>query len=193
MEIDETSRAILEKLGEDEKKLVEKELKPGELILSIATGDLSEDGNYSKYLFIVTNTRVLKISGEGVKHFELEIEKATQAIFNDYLGNSELILVVGGKEIPVARFSRDKISEFRHATGVINALLQYKDPKEIEFKLYLENNGKSRKSAIIWLISYLKPHWYLVLSGLTLSVVITGLNLVPPSLLRTLIDQIATQ
>ncbi|MEM3523740.1 MAG: hypothetical protein QXS04_04085, partial [Thermoproteota archaeon] len=72
MEIDETSRAILEKLGEDEKKLVEKELKPGELILSIATGDLSEDGNYSKYLFIVTNTRVLKISGEGVKHFELE-------------------------------------------------------------------------------------------------------------------------
>ncbi|MEM3079743.1 MAG: ABC transporter transmembrane domain-containing protein, partial [Thermoproteota archaeon] len=193
MEIDETSRAILEKLGEAEKKLVEKELKPGELILSIATGDLSEDGNYSKYLFIVTNTRVLKISGEGVKHFELEIEKATQAIFNDYLGNSELILVVGGKEIPVARFSRDKISEFRHAAGVINALLQYKDPKEIEFKLYLENNGKSRKSAIIWLISYLKPHWYLVLSGLTRSVVITGLNLVPPSLLRTLIDQIATQ
>ncbi|MBO3753967.1 MAG: hypothetical protein FGF53_03705 [Candidatus Brockarchaeota archaeon] len=88
---------------------------------------------------------------------------------------------------------RDKVGEFRHAYGVINALLQYKDPEEIEFKLYLENNGKSKRSAIIWLMSYLKPHWYLVLTGLTLSVVITGLNLVPPSLLRTLIDQIAAQ
>ncbi len=191
---DETRRILLEKLSEEERKLVEKMLKPGEVVLSVAKGDLGEDGCFSSYLFIVTNRRVLKIDAEDrAKNMELEIQKATQVVFNDYLGNSELILIVDGKEVSAARFSRDKIGEFRHAAGVINALLQYKDPREIEFKLYLENNGRSRRSAIIWLMSYLKPHWYLVLTGLTLSIVITGLNLVPPSLLRTLIDQIATQ
>lgn len=79
-----------------------------------------EDGSFLTYLFIVTNERVLKIDAEdGAKSMELEIQKATQVVFNNYLGNSELIIVDG--KVSVTRFSRDKIGEFRHAAGVINA------------------------------------------------------------------------
>ncbi|MBO3753968.1 MAG: PH domain-containing protein [Candidatus Brockarchaeota archaeon] len=104
---DETRRILLEKLSEKERTLVEKSLKPGERVLSVAKGDLGEDGSFSTYLFIVTNERVLKIDAEyGNKIVELEIKKATQVVFNDYLGNSELILIVDGKEFSLARFSR---------------------------------------------------------------------------------------
>ncbi|MEM1558242.1 MAG: ABC transporter transmembrane domain-containing protein, partial [Thermoproteota archaeon] len=189
----EGSKMMLERLEEKDRRLIEKMIKPEEIVLSIAKGDLNEKGEYSEYFLIVTNERVLKIDvKDGGESRNIELGKITQAIFNDYLGNSELILVIEGKEIPIARFSRDRIGEFRHIAGVINALIQYKDPREIEFRI-MENNERSKKNAIIWLMSYLKPHWYLVTIGLALSVLITALSLVPPSLLKTLIDQIATQ
>ncbi|MEM2585153.1 MAG: ABC transporter transmembrane domain-containing protein [Thermoproteota archaeon] len=189
----ENSKMMLEKIEEKDRRLIEKMIKPGEVVLSIAKGDLSEKGEYSEYFLIVTNERVLKIDAkDNEESRNIELGKITQAIFNDYLGNSELVLVVEGKEIPIARFSRDRIEEFRHVAGVVNALIQYKDPREIEFRTR-ESNVKSKKNAIIWLMSYLKPHWYLVATGLALSVLITALSLIPPSLLRTLIDQIATQ
>ncbi|MBO3839929.1 MAG: ABC transporter ATP-binding protein [Candidatus Brockarchaeota archaeon] len=185
---------MLEGLEEKDRRLIEKTLKPEEMVLSIAKGDLNEKGEYSEYFLIVTNERVLKIYVKDREEIgDIDLDTITQAIFNDYLGNSELILVIEGKETSIARFSRDRIGEFRHIAGVINALIQYKDPKEIEFRLRMENNEKSKKNAIIWLMSYLKPHWYLVTIGLALSVLMTALSLVPPSLLKTLIDQIATQ
>jgi len=189
----ENSKMMLEKIEEKDRRLIEKMIKPGEVVLSIAKGDLSEKGEYSEYFLIVTNERVLKIDAkDNEESRNIELGKITQIVFNDYLGNSELVLVVEGKEIPIARFSRDRIEEFRHVAGVVNALIQYKDPREIEFRTR-ESNVKSKKNAIIWLMSYLKPHWYLVATGLALSVLITALSLIPPSLLRTLIDQIATQ
>ncbi len=189
----ENSKMMLEKIEEKDRRLIEKMIKPGEVVLSIAKGDLSEKGEYSEYFLIVTNERVLKIDAkDNEESRNIELGKITQVVFNDYLGNSELVLVVEGKEIPIARFSRDRIEEFRHVAGVVNALIQYKDPREIEFRTR-ESNVKSKKNAIIWLMSYLKPHWYLVATGLALSVLITALSLIPPSLLRTLIDQIATQ
>ncbi|MEM2981423.1 MAG: ABC transporter transmembrane domain-containing protein [Thermoproteota archaeon] len=185
---------MLERLEEEDRKLIEKILKPEENILSIAKGDLNDKGEYSEYLLIVTNERVLKIDVKnGVESSNIGIDRIAEVVFNDYLGNSELVLVIEGREISISRFSRDRIGEFRHIAGVISALIQYKDPKEIEFRLHMENNRKSKKNAIIWLISYLRPHWYLVATGLALSVLMTALNLVPPSLLKTLIDQIATQ
>ncbi|MEM2172586.1 MAG: ABC transporter ATP-binding protein [Thermoproteota archaeon] len=188
------SSKMLEGLEEKDRRLIEKTLKPEEMVLSIAKGDLNEKGEYSEYFLIVTNERVLKIYVKDREEIrDIDLDTITQAIFNDYLGNSELILVIEGKETSIARFSRDRIGEFRHIAGVINALIQYKDPKEIEFRLRMENNEKSKKNAIIWLMSYLKPHWYLVTIGLALSVLMTALSLVPPSLLKTLIDQIATQ
>ncbi|MEM2414759.1 MAG: ABC transporter ATP-binding protein [Thermoproteota archaeon] len=188
------SSKMLEGLEEKDRRLIEKTLKPEEMVLSIAKGDLNEKGEYSEYFLIVTSERVLKIYVKDREEIgDIDLDTITQAIFNDYLGNSELILVIEGKETSIARFSRDRIGEFRHIAGVINALIQYKDPKEIEFRLRMENNEKSKKNAIIWLMSYLKPHWYLVTIGLALSVLMTALSLVPPSLLKTLIDQIATQ
>ncbi|MEM2276344.1 MAG: ABC transporter ATP-binding protein, partial [Thermoproteota archaeon] len=192
--VNSESSKMLEGLEEKDRRLIEKTLKPEEMVLSIAKGDLNEKGEYSEYFLIVTNERVLKIYVKDREEIgDIDLDTITQAIFNDYLGNSELILVIEGKETSIARFSRDRIGEFRHIAGVINALIQYKDPKEIEFRLRMENNEKSKKNAIIWLMSYLKPHWYLVTIGLALSVLMTALSLVPPSLLKTLIDQIATQ
>ena len=186
----ESLEILMEKLEERERNLVEKIIEPGETILSVAKGNLNEEGNYSEYLLVVTGKRIIKLGTDGKIQKEIDIQRIKQVNFNDYLGNSELILVVDEKEIPIARFSREKIEEFRHTAGVISALLQYKEQKEIEFEFPLETNRKSKMSAMFWLMSYLRPHWYLVLIGLILSIAITGLNLAPPSLLKTLIDQV---
>ncbi|MBO3757916.1 MAG: ABC transporter transmembrane domain-containing protein [Thermoproteota archaeon] len=190
MDSNKSLEILMEKLEEKEKSLVKKIVEPEEAILSVAKGNLDEEGNYSEYLLVVTGKRIVKLGMDGKIQKEMSIQKIMQVNFNDYLGNSELILVVDGKEIPIARFSREKIEEFRHAAGVISALLQYKEQKEIEFKFPLEINNKRKTSAMLWLMSYLKPYWYLAAIGLILSIAITGLNLAPPSLLKTLIDQV---
>lgn len=92
------SSKMLEGLEEKDRRLIEKTLKPEEMVLSIAKGDLNEKGEYSEYFLIVTNERVLKIYVKDREEIrDIDLDTITQAIFNDYLGNSELILVIEGK------------------------------------------------------------------------------------------------
>ena len=74
----ESLEILMEKLEERERNLVEKIIEPGETILSVAKGNLNEEGNYSEYLLVVTGKRIIKLGTDGKIQKEIDIQRANQ-------------------------------------------------------------------------------------------------------------------
>ncbi|MFB6489711.1 MAG: DUF1854 domain-containing protein [Thermoproteus sp. AZ2] len=111
-----------------------------------------------------------------------------RAYVEDGVGMGKLVLELkDGRVVEAAYFTKSKISAFRSLAQAINI----KRPDAV--KAEEESAHRSRRRAantLLWLFSFMAPYKYRLALGLALSLAITALNLVPPYLLKILIDSV---
>ncbi|WP_126450446.1 DUF1854 domain-containing protein [Sulfodiicoccus acidiphilus] len=98
------------------------------------------------------------------------------------LGVDKLVLTVGGREVEACYFTPAKREEFRRLARVVETGMTPED-RGLETK-------SSKASTLSWLLKFMAPYRRRLLLGVLVSVLLTGLNLVPPYLLKVLIDSV---
>jgi ABC-type multidrug transport system fused ATPase/permease subunit len=169
-------------------------LSEGEDVLYYALSDIEASGCYGNRWLFVTNKRVITIT-PGRELREIPLAHIISVEVHDYLGNGEVEVLTKNGHEELIRFSRSRVEDFRKAALLIGQLVDpnshLKERPNWDYIHGSRRDGKKSKGATLrWLISYLKPHWYWAVGALLLSLATTGLSLVPPYLIRLLIDQV---
>jgi len=181
-------------LLEEAERVIKPLLREDEELLYQAFCDLTEDGSYGHRWLFLTRQRVIVVTPEKGSKVEVDVREIKSATVNDYTGNGNLDLSTTSGTRELLRFSRSCTDQFRKAMLVINELTS-------DRVLFDKANGvrmpiadeRRRKTTLMWLLGYLKPHLPLALLGMMLSLSVTGLGLVPPYLMRTLVDEVITK
>ncbi|MBO3802779.1 MAG: ABC transporter ATP-binding protein, partial [Candidatus Brockarchaeota archaeon] len=177
-------------LKDEAERLVKSFLGEGETLIYEALSDLKEDATYGRRWLFVTNRRVVVATpGGGIE--EVDLREIKGATVNDYTGNGNLELETGSGSRELVRFSRSCTEQFRKAMIVVNELVSEREliEKEGAAQMLLANERRKR-TTVRWLLGYLRPHWPFAVLGMLLSLSVTGLSLVPPYLMRTLVDEV---
>ncbi|MEM2926141.1 MAG: ABC transporter transmembrane domain-containing protein [Candidatus Bathyarchaeia archaeon] len=169
-------------------------LSEGEDVLYYALSDIEASGCYGNRWLFITNKRVITLT-PGRELREIPLDRITSVEVHDYLGNGEVEVSTRDGREDLIRFSRSKVEEFRKAALLISELVEpsslLKGRPHWDYLNSSRKEGRKSKSATLrWLVSYLKPHWYWAVAALLISLATTGLGLVPPYLIRLLIDQV---
>jgi len=181
-------------LLEEAKKVRGPILKPDEELIYQAFCDLTEDGSYGHRWLFITRQRVIAATPGKESVVEVEVREIKGATVNDYTGNGNLELNTTSGTREIVRFSRSCTDQFRKAMLVINELTS-------DRVLFDRANGvkmpiadeRRRRTTLMWLLGYLRPHLPYAVLGMVLSLAVTGLGLIPPYLMRTLVDVVISQ
>ena len=95
-----------------------------------------------------------------------------------------------GKASDIAFFSKAKSEEFRSFAASIGQL-KSGNPSAFQNSVDIRTDWK-RAGTLRWLLNFMRPHMKMLLTGILLSVVIAGLSLVGPYLLKILVDGVLT-
>jgi ATP-binding cassette subfamily C protein len=155
--------------------------------------DLNEEGRYDVRWLVVGDRRLFVFSGSGSLEKEIRIGDISSVWFRDYIGSAEIGVCVDDSFESLIRFRRNRAEDFRKAATLIEEIKNGLDlalniRPDSEFIYAGVQNQFGRRETLSWLLSFLRPHWPHMLLGLLLSIGITGLSLVPPILMRSLID-----
>jgi len=169
-------------------------LKPDEELIYQAFCDLTEDGSYGHRWLFITRQRVIAATPGKESVVEVDVREIKGATVNDYTGNGNLELNTTSGTREIVRFSRSCTDQFRKAMLVINELTS-------DRVLFDRANGvkmpiadeRRRRTTLMWLLGYLRPHLPYAVLGMVLSLAVTGLGLIPPYLMRTLVDVVISQ
>jgi ABC-type multidrug transport system fused ATPase/permease subunit len=166
-------------------------LKPNEILLYQALSDITEDGKYGHRWLFVTKERAIVVTPDKGTKEEQELREVKSATVHDYTGNGDLELETlnGPKEL--IRFSRSCTDQFRKSMLIINEVTSDRvliDREKNGFRVTAKESKKT--TTVRWLLGYLRPHWKLAIAGMALSFAVTGLSLIPPYLMRTLVDEV---
>ncbi|MEM2935917.1 MAG: ABC transporter ATP-binding protein [Candidatus Bathyarchaeia archaeon] len=170
-------------------------MNQSEGIIYFALSDIDEGGRFGERWLVVTAERVVTVNLETKHVLQVPLNNIQSATAKDYVGNAELVVETPEGPKGIIRFSRTNVEAFRKAARLIDALAK----KEVraqginlnEWDSYLFGKRKvGRGKATRWLLGYLKPYLHYTALTLALYLVITGLSLVPPQLMRTLIDDV---
>ncbi len=177
-------------LLEEAERLAKSILRNGESLLYQAFSDLKEDNTYGHRWLFVTNQRVI-VATPGGGNEQVELREIRSSTVNDYTGNGDLELETSSGTREIIRFSRSCTEQFRKAMLVINELVSERAflGKEGAVQIFAANERRKR-TTVMWLLGYLRPHWPFAVLGMLLSLSVTGLSLVPPYLMRTLVDEV---
>ncbi len=120
----------------------------------------------------------------GIKTNNIE-----KAFIEEGVGVCKLVIKTKeGKEKEVAYFTKSKVKGFRKFADAIN---QYAIKNRIVNTSFEENTKpKGSISTILWLYGFAAKHRRILLFGTFLSLIAVAINLVPPYLLKILIDNV---
>ena len=172
-----------------------------EEVLALIQSDLSlvnDEIVYGTSYLIITNKRILVYNKESNEvNCDINLEDINCAEIRGYLG--VLVLSVdtrcGRRSIFIT--SRSRKEELERAVMLINDLVFHKIPynfvkKDIMAKKDSYPLSKKEKSfgALKTLFNFIKPYWYLIVLSTFISVLVTSVSLLPPYLMKILIDEI---
>lgn len=168
-------------------------LSEGEKIAYFFLTDLNEEGQYDMRWLVIGDRRIFVLSPNGSVIKEIKIGDISKVEFRDYIGNAEIGVQIGDRFESLVRFRKNRAEDFRKAATLIEEI-----KNRMDFALKIDADSEviysgiqtqfSRRETLSWLLSFLRPHLPQMLLGLMLSISITGLSLVPPMLMRSLID-----
>jgi len=169
-------------------------MREGDGIIHYALSDITEDGAYDERWLVITNHDVFILNSSGKELSRLAIDQIRSVEVHDYVGNGEIEVATKRGPMELIRFSRSCVEEFRKAALLLNELIEPDSQLRREVSWSYLNGRRtethSMRATLRWLMGFLRPYWLIVTVGLLLSVVLTGIGLAPPYLIRTLIDSI---
>ena len=164
----------------------------------VAKSDLkiNDDGiNYGEEYLVLTNKRILIIRDKAiVKKYRLR--DVFSASLRGYLSTIVLTLETRNGVVSIMTFSRARKKHFEKVVTLINDITLHRIPYNMLKKHLSERvssqseRNKLSKSILIKLFKFVKPMWYMLLITSLLSVATTTMNLVPPYLMKILIDEV---
>ena len=189
-------------------------LNVGELVLMLLCADLRADSVYADSWFVLTNDRILILQPGGEPEFESINLTDIQGIYTrNLVGNGALMVELPGQTRQLVRFSHGAYYKFSGVPQAVEAALA--DLGRIEFAgeeeaaapprqiPHCETCGRAlragttvcphciKKTETFWrLFSYIKPYKAVAAFGFTMTLVFSGVNLLPPILNAKLIDDV---
>jgi ATP-binding cassette subfamily C protein len=132
----------------------------------------------------------IRVTRAGDVIFEVPTVQVEGAEVEEGIGIARLVLrMKDGQEKEIAYFTKKKIAQFRALAGAINNHRVGEDLSEISGDEE-DKKQRSRTGTLGWLLEFMRPYRNKLLGGLLLSVFLTAFNLVPPYLLKILIDSV---
>jgi ABC-type multidrug transport system, ATPase and permease components len=119
--------------------------------------------------------------GEKVR-LRVPLKDVSKVTVEEGLGVDKLVLHVDGKEVEACYSTPAKREELRRLARAIEsgAPLEKRE----------EEHRQSKASTLSWLLKFMAPYKRKLLAGVLISIALTGLNLIPPYLLKILIDSV---
>ncbi len=178
----------------DEVAVLLRRIVDDEIIYS-AVSDIDEDGKFGERWLIITKSKILTVNPSTKKVRYLPLSSVVSAQVKDYVGNAELVVETGDGVRGIIRFSRACLEDFYNAARVIDKIVKgeisLEDVSLSDLTGAFRRGGRVKKSRTFkWLMGYLKPHIHYTILALILSLIITGLNLAPPYLMKILVDDV---
>lgn len=156
-----------------------------------AVSDLDKELRFRNTEICLTNDNKIVIKHDKGEE-SINLSDVRVAYIEDGVGIGKLILVTkNGEEIEVAYFTKRSIDEFRRLAILINGRISgngHYGGAALMFRR--EERKQSVRSTLLWLLNFMRPYWHKMLIGIILSITIAMLNLVPPYLLKILIDNV---
>jgi ATP-binding cassette subfamily B protein len=195
-------------------------LERGEYIAGCFYADILPDGTFGERWNVLTNRRYLVLAPDptaehATVEFEVPFDEITGAETRSYVGSGSVILKckTGGHE--VARYCLGSQHEASDLCYYINEAVRERDAgkafHEVEPPVTERPQNRCSKCGRAlgrWsevcphcidrhqilgrLLTHLIPYRWIAILGLTLTLLITGLNLMPPFLTKILIDDVIT-
>ncbi|MHB9133076.1 MAG: ABC transporter ATP-binding protein [Armatimonadota bacterium] len=180
---------------------------PGEPVRLCVEADLHPDGSFGREWLVITETALLVVTeqttGAEVRR-RLVLSELTEPKIENLVGGGVLEIGQNGDRFELIRFSGSRAPRFAATAHLLEKWLKNEEeaipeeedkhcprcnlPLEVGTKVCPACLPKSR--ALLRLMGYLMPYWGVALSLSLLSILITGLALVPPYLQKPLMDKV---
>jgi len=150
--------------------------------------DLSPDLRFGEQVVRVQADRLEVVQGSSTV-LSLPLSSLSKVYVEDGIGIDKLVVVTkDGEEREVAYFTKARTWEFRRLARAVEEYLRGGTPPPQQGQWGREEKGKV--STLLWLIRFMSPYRGKIVLGIGLSVALTALNLIPPYLLKILIDSV---
>jgi len=210
-------RAPLRALPEDVQGWLRRTLDPAEPVAACLFADITGHGDFGERWTFLTDRRLLVLSpnghpGEADVVFETPLDEIEDARIRDYVSSSALIVRGRERGYEIARFSLASRVEANDLCHHLNEVARQRregagpyvpppPPKRPAHRCSkcgraLRRQGNvcrhciEHRRLIRRLFSYLLPYRNYAIFGLTLTLIMTGLQLVPPYLTKVLVDDV---
>lgn len=182
-------------LPDDVAALLKQKIQLDENIIFSVRSDIDEAGNFGERWLILTVNRIIAFnpsSGNIVQYFLSNVKSAQ---VQEYIGNGELIIETEGGAVGLIRFSKSLSEDFYNAARLIDKIASGEiNPKDLEgaYKAFFstKKNELKKSRTLMWLLGYLRPNIHYASLAIMLALTVTGLGLIPPYLMKTLIDEV---
>ncbi|HIH50660.1 TPA: DUF1854 domain-containing protein, partial [Candidatus Micrarchaeota archaeon] len=132
---------------------------------------------------------LLSVTGEKGVVFGIDTRELERAFVEEGLGIGKLVIKTKlGAEKEIAYFTKSKVKMFRKFADAINEYLRSNRLVPATFEEKKEK--RSSISTLYWLYGFATKHRRLLAVGIALSIATVALNLIPPYLLKVLIDNV---
>jgi ATP-binding cassette subfamily B protein len=210
----------LAEMPEDVRLWVDSLLADDEGIAGFFYADILPDGSFGELWNVLTNHRYMVLSFDhetGAREitFETPLAEIEDAKVRTYIGSGALILTCKDRAHEVARFGLGSQHEVSDLAYYVRELVKGREegrsfedvPPPITQRPQnrCSNCGRAlsrwsevcthcmdRRQILLRLLTHLVPYRWMALLGLALTLLITGLQLMPPYLTKVLIDKVIT-
>lgn len=205
-------------LPEDVQDWLRAVLRPDETVSVLLFSDITPSGPFGERWVFVTNERLLVLAANDLEgqtdvEFEMPLEEIEDAEVRSYVGSSALIVTNAQEGYEVARFSLGSHHEGSDLCHVLKEIVRERKagkpidkippppPRRPDHRCSKCGRALSRwsescphcidrRKILARLFSYLLPYKRYALLGLTLTLGITAVRLVPPLVTKVLIDEV---
>lgn len=179
-------------------------LSEEENILLRADADIGPDGHFGIRWLVATDQRLLTLSPDG-KHHAFPLREVSRVWTEHWVGNSVVLAQVNGRTVELIRYTHSLSRKFGEVAGILQKRVDDGQwPEEVQAgrkEQYLSFPSKAhpdgptsvnRRRILGRIIRYAKPYWWGALLAVVLTLITTGLGLIPPYLTRILVDRVFT-
>lgn len=132
---------------------------------------------------------MLDISSKDGMRLSINANELEKAFVEEGIGIGKLVVEMKlGGEREIAYFTKSKVRMFRKFADAINQYI--KGHKLVSAKFEEKKEKRSSISTLYWLYGFADKHRKVLAVGIVLSLVAVALNLIPPYLLKVLIDNV---
>jgi ATP-binding cassette subfamily B protein len=187
-------------------------LDEGEELLLVAESDLGPDGTFGRQWLVVTSSQLLvfgpPVEGDGAPRTVIALSDVEGSTVEMLVGRAVLQVTMGGQPVDVISYSQSCAAAFSKLSRAIEDLKKNEKAIDVarlmkppEDEKVCEKCGRvlppwssncpacvPRGQILRRLLTYLKPYWYVGLAALVVSFATSALELVPPQLMKRLID-----